>query len=364
MGNLERDRKKLRQRRQTWVPRSQDDTPVVDDMTIMTILFLAIVSSAINDSSSHEIHKRTVASLVSARGGLQNITSHNGLVMCTLMQWESFWALNTGSSIFPESRPKYLPRYPSIAPIPMATTLGKKASTLPAGFQILAHRKRLALDLLEVLFRTADAQVEQALYGSVVSSDDVFGSKPRRFQDFWEACTCFAAPDEPYTYTSATDNIVMTMLPNLEKLIALALLLYCLHTFSPMRSITAVYNGTRKKLTSDAPRRIKCYARLPDTQDTASMDTSEIGVIESEEDVLLWVYFNLTDSWRAADDTLLPQGTRIMHDIRKRFPERTARWGVCEEALKKYFWHENFIRRCRLYWEAVSMGREEVEVAC
>ncbi len=108
---------------------SSENTLIVDDMTIMTVLFLAVVTRAINDLPSHEIHKRTISSLVSARGGLQNMTGHDGLARCTLMQWESFWALNTGVTIFPEARPPYSPVYPS-TPIVQGSEMSRKIRSL------------------------------------------------------------------------------------------------------------------------------------------------------------------------------------------------------------------------------------------
>ncbi|OQV00896.1 hypothetical protein CLAIMM_06332 [Cladophialophora immunda] len=357
-----------------------NETLAVDDMTIMTVLFLAVVTRAINDLPSHEIHKRTLASLVAARGGLQNLTGHDGLARCTLMQWESFWALNTGSSIFPESRPTYQPVYPRSPPIPASSPLGRQLALLPRGFQALAHHRRLALDVLQVLSRTAEAHLEQMRHGTIVTPSDVFRTKPRKFRDFWEACTCLGAPDEVVrpglagedggrADDAAGEAVVVTM-PNLEKMIVLALLLYCLHTFSPMRAVTAVYNGSRMKLTTDAPRRTRrspltmASVRNPGFPSPLDRDgdvaresgarhtrmETERDKMEREEDVLLWVWFNLVDSWRAANDTLLPQGRQIMHALRLRFPERTATWEECEGVLTGFFWNDAFIRRCRAFW--------------
>ncbi|KAJ9616463.1 hypothetical protein H2200_000181 [Cladophialophora chaetospira] len=330
-------------------------TLIVDDMTIMTVLFLAVVTRAINDLSSHEIHKRTISSLVSARGGLQNLTGHDGLARCTLMQWESFWALNTGTTIFPDARPPYQPIYPS-TPIAGDTELGRKIAGLPVGFQALARQRRLALDVVEVLSRTAEAHVEQAAHGTIVTPSDVFRTKPRKFQDFWEACTCLGAPEETYTSTDVGGAVVTIMMPNLEKLIVLALLLYCLHTFSPMRAVTAVYNGSRLKLMTDLPRRI----RRPPSSSSVHTPTVDIDIesqIQSEEDVLLWASFILADSWRAANDTLLPQGLKIMSDLRARFPETTSTWEDCETVLKRFFWTDKFIGRCARFWSGSEVER-------
>ncbi|KIX04471.1 uncharacterized protein Z518_05339 [Rhinocladiella mackenziei CBS 650.93] len=334
------------------VKTSANETLQVDDLTIITVLFLAVVTRAINDMPSHEVHKRSIATLVSARGGLDRLVGHDGLARCTLMQWESFWALNTGQSIFPDSRPAYAPIYP-LNPIP--SPLVQKISLLPLGFQRLAHRQRLALDVLDVLSRTAEAQIEHDLHGTIVEDSDVFRNKPRRFSDFWEACTCLGAPDEV--------RVDGTLEPNLEKLIILAVLLYCLHTFSPMRAVTAVYNGSRLKLTNDAPRRVRRNAAAESGSPPIMKDDSEVQMeIDEEDDVLLWIYFVLVDSWRAANDSLLPQGLALMANIDARFPERMANWEGCQAVLKKFFWNDKFIMRCRAFWAvgaATEHGRDD-----
>ena len=343
-------------------------TLAVDDMTIMTVLFLAVVTRAINDLPSHEIHKKTIASLVAARGGLSNMTGHDGLARCMLMQWESFWALETGTTIFPDARPPYNPIYPPITIDPTGE-LAWKIASLPSGFQPMAEQKRLALDVIEVLSRTVQAHIDQALHRTIVTPSDVFRSKPRKFRDFWEACTCLGAHDETYFDSEG----MPVKMPSLEKLIVLALLLYCLHTFSPMRAVTAVYNGSRLKLMTDLPKRLRrdiaplCTTPSPpstypspDTIYTSSSTTTvfensnpdekDSKFQETEEAVLLWTYFNLVDSWRAANDTLLPQGVSIMLDLRMRFPSETASWERCEEVLKMFFWNERFLGRCAKFW--------------
>jgi hypothetical protein len=137
-------------------------------------------------------------------------------------RWESFWALNSGWTIFSDARPVYTPVYPVH---PFSEYLRLLISKLPTGLQALAEERKLAMDVLDVLARTVDAEQEQKKKGSVVTQTDIFPSRQRRYHDFWEACSCLAAPD--------VDG------PNLEKLLVLALLLYCLHTFSPMRAVTA-----------------------------------------------------------------------------------------------------------------------------
>ena len=260
-------------------------------------------------------------------------------------RWESFWALNTGYTIFPAYRPPYAPIYP---PTPLPPALLFKISTLPPGFQALTHSRnsKLALDVLDVISRTSDAHHEQALHGTIVQQSDVFRSTPRRYRDFWEACTCLGAPDECVEMEDGNE----VMQPNLQKLIVLAVLLYCLHTFSPMRAVTAVYNGSRMKLTTDVPRRVKQITPPTAGREDVGTALQNETDIEAEEDVLLWIHFVLLDSWRAANDKLLPQGVEVLGKLRRRLPERVARWEICEAVLMRFFWNEGFVGRCRAFW--------------
>jgi hypothetical protein len=169
--------------------------------------------------------------------------------------------------------------------------------------------------VLEVLARVSDAEQMQKRTGSVVQPVDVFRSRPRRYHDFWEACSCLAAPD--------LDG------PNFEKLIVLALLLYCLHTFSPMRAVTAVYNGSRMNLTNVIRKTI-------------------MGCME-EERCLMWIWMVLVDSWRNASEKLLPTGIELMDQSRERWGY-VRDWSEVTEILGSFFWDKAFASRCRLYW--------------
>jgi hypothetical protein len=186
-----------------------------------------------------------------------------------------------------------------------------------------------------------------------VQPSDIFRSKPRRYSDFWEACSCLGAPDEVVEIRNENGIVERAMQPNLEKLIILAVLLYCLHTFSPMRAVTAVYNGSRLKLTTDVPK-MKPNRKM----NPSGMVAEDKGVnmqIEGEEDVLLWIWFVLVDSWRAANDSLLPTGRELMGKLKARFKAKVATWKDCRVILERFFWNEALERRCRWFWiEAMS----------
>jgi hypothetical protein len=116
-------------------------------------------------------------------------------------------------------------------------------------------------------------------------------------------------------------------------LIVLALLLYCLHTFSPMRAVTAVYNGSRMNLTNVIKK-------------------TRMGGVE-EEECLMWIWMVLVDSWRDASEKLLPTGIELMHQSRERW-EKVRDWNEVAETLGSFFWDKAFANRCRFYWDTVT----------
>jgi hypothetical protein len=352
-------------------PLSSSSDIIVDDFTILNVLFLAGASRASNDPFAHKIHRKNLAALIRARGGLDQLDRR---VKCILLQWESFWTLNTGNEMFPETRPVYTPVYPDFSAShtgPLRTML----AAIPPGFKSLAMEQRLPTDVLEVMSRAVYAQNEQMNHPSrsIVTDAEIFRAEPARHEDFWMACNSLGAPDDVY----AKDNGGLTLLlPNLEEIMVLGFLLYCFHSFSKYRAVTGFYNGSRMKVGSDLARRARRSSPsrriLPHTVSLStaakqyiatgsSNDEHAATCIEREKDVLLWAYFNLADSWRdALSDKLLPQGMQAMKEIRDRFPFRTQSWESCEEILKPFFWNEAFIRSCRIYWlesEVTRLGQ-------
>lgn len=317
-------------------------TVQADDTTIITILFLAVCTRAIGDWAGHEAHKRSLAALVAARGGLDKIDGHDGFARAMLMQRESQWALNTGVTIFPADRPGYRPEYPTI---PLSKPMLQKVLTLPSGFQTLAHNRMLALDVIEVLTRTAAAEVEYGLHGTIVRPIDVFGHKKRPYSDFWEACTCFNAPDEIITVASESGYTTDIAVPNLQKLIILSLILYCLSRFSPTRSVTAMYSGCRMKLITDLPRRLA----VTDPHKHIKKEDEDVHEMSAEERALLWITWVLIDAWRAPNEILLPQGLELLKLSTIYFPKLVA-WAEIEAVLRSFFSNQAFLSRCEGFW--------------
>lgn len=241
-------------------------------------------------------------------------------------RWESFWALKTGSTVFPESRPAYAPIYPSH---PLSVDLRLLVSKLPRRFQVLAQRQKLALDVLHVLSRTVEAEEDLKLYGALVERQEMFRSRKRRYQDFWEACPRFGAPDELNPYEEWE--------PNFEKLVLFALMLYCMHTFSPIHTISTVYNGARTSLTRNLPRRRKDL------------------MVPAQQDCLLWVWMILVNSWRALDQKLLPTGTKLMQELCDTWKDAVRSWHELDTMLRKLCWNERFGRRCNGYWDSMRL---------
>lgn len=219
--------------------------------------------------------------------------------------------------------PTYIPVYPSH---PFNSSLCALISWIPTGFRELALQRKLARDVLDVLSRACGVSSLQlrtpqqhTRWGKswFVTPSDVSTSEKRRSDDFWGACTCLGAPDEERTGK-----------PNFEKLVVLAVILYCLHMFSPIRAGALSHNGSKMKLTNDIRRRWSASGE--------------------EDECLLWVWMILVDSWRAANETLLPTGVELLGQLEARWEDKT--WTDMKRVLGRYFLNENFEARCRGYW--------------
>lgn len=324
---------------------SSEAAALISESTIMTVMFMAVCARVLGDTVAHEAHKRTVASLVAAKGGLDKLTGQHGLARCALMQLESFWALNSGATIFPSNRPTYNPQYPSI---PFSESVLRQIKTLPIGFQTLAQTRMLAADVIEVLARATAAQTEFDSKGTYGDFRENYMPKIRRYSDFWEACTCLGAPDEVVTFKCEDGGTEGISSPNLQKLIVLALILHCSNSLSHTRAASTIYNGSRIKLISDLPRKFavsKQYQRLG----RKSVEPGMAGVLQRETDVLLWISLVLVDSWRTVNGVPTPQSSGLMKMTRDHFAE-VSMWAEIEVILRKFFWNKKFLGRCESSW--------------
>lgn len=193
---------------------------------------------------------------------------------------------------------------------------------MPRGFQRLAYQGYLALDVIHILGRVADAH---AMYGPGQSHEQRRTPSWQRSKhnDFWECCACLAEPGL-----------------GLEKAICLTLLLYCTNQFSPVRKCVkgmTVYNGPRAFL----------------TKNISLIRASEA----SEKDCLVWMWMVLIDSWRSDDGLLLSSGDVLLMQLRRRFPDLRA-WSKLNGILGKFFYPEPFAVACKTIWESSPFGED------
>lgn len=281
----------------------------VDDYTICSVLMIALLARLYGNQQSHAIHCHYLQKMVEQRGGLDDLV-FDGVTRCAILQWESFWALDTGRSAFQGLRQLKAPIYPSV---PLPSELRLRVNKLPVGFQRLAHQGKLAIDVLELLGRVAT----QTPAKSTLSINTAQWSR-RKYDDFWEACRCLADPR-----------------PGLQKFLCLALLLYCVDEYSPQRQFRrgmTIFGGPRALLTRELPK-LSCRD-------------------EAETECLMWIWMVVVDAWSSdceKDGDLPPIGLQCLHDLRRAFPNITT-WEDMRSVLRKFFWSRRFSSACEAFW--------------
>ena len=283
-----------------------------DAAVLMAVNGLAILAGAMGDVAAFKVHMQSLAPLVRSAGGFDNFGRFH-FIKALLLQWETQWAFQPHfrAAIFSDFRPQYVAYFPSV---PFFPHIGKLVARLPTGFQSLAERQQLSLRSIEVLARCANASTG----GLKIDPRDQFHPEIRRYSDFFEACPCIA----PWDGT--------TVQPAREKLIMQGLILYCVHTWSPLRFSWGLYRGIRADLTAEVNRYLSANNNV--------------------EEVVVWVCLNLIDSW-ASDDSkkgLSPEGRDLMKCL----------WqtpGVVDDTertlgrLQPFFTNKRFEVRCLSY---------------
>ena len=288
-----------------------------DAALLLAVHGLALIAEAMGDVATFKIHVQSLGPLVESAGGLDQL-GRFGFVKALLLQWETHWSFQPQlrTAIFPDIRPKYVAYFP---PVPFFPHIGKLVSRLPTGFQSLAERQQLSLRSIEALARCADASTG----GTGTDPREQFHPETRRYFDFVEACPCIA----PWDGRQAQ--------PALEKLIMQALILYCVHTWSPLRFSWGLPNFIRADLAAEINRYLSANNEL--------------------EDVVVWVCLNLIDSW-ASDDSkkgLSPEGRDLVKWLMQTQDvvddtERTL------GRLQPFFTNKRFEVRCLSYLATAS----------
>lgn len=280
---------------------------VADDIIIITVMTLASLARLLGDSQGYETYKNNLKLMVSLRGGLGAL-GHNGLAKCALLQWDSFWILETQETpLFSDARPERRAVYPAF---PLSPDVRDMFVRLPVGFQSLVIKGRISVELIEVLSRTADA-AESGI--DSLGSESIHDSQIRRYSDFVEACPCLDS---------------QTGESRLEKQICLGLLLFCSNAFTSARSSAALYVSCRMELSRMLSQNEIASFRLP------------------ERECLFWVCAICIDSWRksGSDSPLLPQGESLLPIL------RTLRGDVTSEnILQKFFCYDDLLSGCSRY---------------
>lgn len=283
---------------------------VADDMTIITVLALASLARLLGDLNGYETHRKSMRSMVSSRGGLDAL-GHNGLVKCTLLQWDSFWVFETQGTPLFSDRPPHIPVYPAF---PLSPDIRELFVKIPVGFQSLVMKGKISVELIEILSRAADA-TESGFDGIIPGS--LRDSEYRKYHDFVEAC--------PFLASDATRVA-------LEKDICLAVLLYCSNAFTRIRSSTALYASCRMQLT-----------RSLQQNDYSSLS-------QPERECLFWVCIVCIDSWRQNGPTspLLQKGSSLLHVL------RGIRSTLDTPVIHKFFCNQELLDGCTRYLEMAS----------
>lgn len=275
----------------------------LDDYLVMSIFVLAALSLMAGDKVAHNAHKQILRTAFAAAGGLHNFGS---FVRNTTMRLDSFWRSTVDEPKeppVPVLAPTRIPRLPAH---PFASELCKIIGKLPIGFQELALRQRLPIDVLEVLGRIADPS--QKPLPQVLSAED--NRSPQspcgQYVDFWESCPSLSA--------TARDGE-----PALERLLSLALLIYSTNrdASNPLRMYNCITNGAIYDLCYDLPQ---CERQRPN----------------EEEHCIYWIWSVAVDAMRDRFGGLNPQGDKLLEQQKHRFPGVVGT-GLEEQVLER-FW--------------------------
>ena len=236
-----------------------------------------------------------------------------------MSRFESWWSLPYNDSVFAYYKSKYNPIYPEY---PFNLAVSSLVNELPPGFQKLAQKGKIALDLLTVLrnivaYHAWSNTYDLRLRTSLLSA----APQNKRYCDFWEACSCLLVPG-----------------PSFEKYLCFALLLYCLNTFSPRRS-----HLSASHMAFGTPRQLLTQ-KLPTFNESS----------EDETECLIWIWLVLIDSWRAVNGAHSEAAAALLLQFAECFPSYCV-WAKIEYVLGQFFATDCMvadIRRCWTLWPA------------
>ncbi|KIW23724.1 uncharacterized protein PV07_11902 [Cladophialophora immunda] len=288
---------------------SQSPTRVPDD-ELLVILSLATVERTV-DLEVHQYHLETLSKIITAQGGMHLVADHP---QCTILQFDAWWSLSTGLRYF--SSPLSLPQ-PEAEPETLSARFRDQIREVPMGFHHFILAGKWSLSTVEILIRLAyvyhRGKLERDAAGRIVGLPNTARPVWRTFQ---EACPALDAPGA-----------------SREKLLALALVLYCGIGFdsAPVSSNggLASRGALTKILTAD---------ELPSES-------------PEEESFLFWVWMVTICAWHNASGSgFLPPGIDLLLRLRRRFAD-VEDWKAAKEILEGFFWNEKLSELCRLKFE-------------
>lgn len=291
-----------------------DNRRAASTSTIAMLLYTAGVSRHLGDFQAFEKYKIMIRSLLASMDGVDSLIAYGGKVKCILLQWNFFWTLNGGSSLF-EAVPIQRSRYPTL---PLSYDLCDLVRDLPIGFVALAESGSLSIQVLQLLER-----VNQLLLSTQDNSENQrYLDEPLvdAKLDFESAVPCLAANDSEG--------------PSLEKALCLALILFSTNTMNPIKPKKSVWGqvavGSRAWLS----------AHLPNIEVTSPL----------REQCLVWIWLIAIDSWGTEIGNLQLEGLFLFDHFRDKYPYLAMCWLATSKIAERYFWSEDLDLFCKSIW--------------
>ena len=225
------------------------------------------------------------------------------------MHYDTFWAMETGYTMFPGQRRRYAPVYPAY---PFSTELWASITGLPLGFQELVTDCVLSFDILPLLSRATFLTHLSPRERSELLITTRRSAKS--YDDFWEACPCMCISDD--------------LCPVLEKLLSLTLICYSFIAFGS-RSYPTTFRGARFEIT----KKISSFSPIS----------------KSEENCLIWMWVIVIDSWRM-ERRLSADGLSMLLGLQSRFPKMRHVTSITDIA-NQFLWTSFLTKSVYMYWD-------------
>ena len=290
---------------------------LINGALIVSVMFLGWTARVAGQIDEAETHQKFLAVLVQRSGGLDNL-GFDG-IKAYLLQWESFWAIDRGYSVFAKERHTRPPVYPWE---PYSASLRETINRFPVGFNCMASAGILPLDVIDIL-----SQITRYLQPS--EREHLFKEvnvilQPRKHIDFWEACSSLAIPDIDF-----------------NKCLCLTLLLYTALEFSPIRlTLRVMYIFTIPR--DSLLRQIHLLGdHISDP---------------SQRECWIWMYMVLLNAWSENGELSPSAGKVLLTQFLESFPELRS-WNSLEAVLRRFFWTEKFKHSCHSSWDALLLAR-------